>query len=189
MTTRHVELAIVGAGPAGLSAALQAKAAGVNVVVIDENERPGGQIFRQPPAAFQIADKNRLGRDFARGRKLLDAVREAEICIESGITVWNATSSTLSCCRTDRSWDITSDAILLATGAYDRPVPLPGWTLPGVFTSGGVQTMLKSQRVLAGRRILLAGTGPLNLVLANQLAEAGATVVAVLELARPRLHE
>lgn len=189
MTTRHVELAIVGAGPAGLSAALQAKAAGVNVVVVDENERPGGQIFRQPPAAFQIADKNRLGRDFARGRKLLDAVREAEICIESGITVWNATSSTLSCCRTDRSWDITSDAILLATGAYDRPVPLPGWTLPGVFTSGGVQTMLKSQRVLAGRRILLAGTGPLNLVLANQLAEAGATVVAVLELARPRLHE
>jgi thioredoxin reductase len=184
-----VELAIVGAGPAGLSAALEAKAAGVNVVVLDENERPGGQIFRQPPRSFRITDESRMGRDFARGRKLLDAVSEADIHIESGVTVWNIAPGHLACYRGDRSWTINSRAVVLATGAYDRPVPLPGWTLPGVFTSGGVQTLLKSQRILAGRRILLAGTGPLNLVLANQLSEAGATVVAVLELADPNLME
>lgn len=187
MTTggNRVELAIVGAGPAGLTAALEAKAVGVDVLVVDENERPGGQIFRQPPMAFHIADKSRMGRDYARGRKLLDAVATADIRIESGVTVWNIAPGHLACCRGSRSWNVTSDAIVLATGAYDRPMPLPGWTLPGVFTSGGVQTLLKSQRVLAGRRVLLTGTGPLNLVLANQLAAAGATVVAVLELANP----
>jgi thioredoxin reductase len=189
MPANQVELAIVGAGPAGLSAALEAKAAGVDVVVVDENEQPGGQIFRQPPASFRIADKSRMGRDFARGRTLLDAVAAADIRIENGVTVWNIAPDHLACCRGDRSWNIKSDAIVLATGAYDRPVPLPGWTLPGVFTSGGVQTLLKSQRVLAGKRILLAGTGPLNLVLANQLADAGADVVAVLELADPNVFE
>jgi NADPH-dependent 2,4-dienoyl-CoA reductase/sulfur reductase-like enzyme len=189
MTSRRVQLAIVGAGPAGLTAALEAKAAGIDVVVLDENEQPGGQIFRQPPAAFHIADRTRLGRDHARGRKLLDAVSAAGIRVESRVTVWNIAPGHLACSRDDRSWTIESDAIVLATGAYDRPMPLPGWTLPGVFTSGGVQALLKSQRVLAGRRVLLTGTGPLNLVLANQLADAGATVVAVLELANPNPFE
>lgn len=189
MTEDRVELAIVGAGPAGLTAALEAAAAGLDVVVIDENERPGGQIFRQPPASFRIVDRSQMGRDFARGRKLLDEVAAANIRIESGTTVWNIAPGHLACFRGARSWNIESNATILATGAYDRPVPLPGWTLPGVFTSGSVQTLLKSQRVLAGNRILLAGTGPLNLVLANQLADAGATVVAVLELADPNLLE
>lgn len=189
MPANHVELAIVGAGPAGLTAALEAKAAGVDAMVLDENEQPGGQIFRQPPASFRIVDKGRMGRDYTRGRRLLEAVAAADIRIENGVTVWNVAPDHLACYRDDRSWNIKSDAIILATGAYDRPVPLPGWTLPGVFTSGGVQTLLKSQRVLAGRRVLLAGTGPLNLVLANQLAEAGADVVAVLELANPNLFE
>ena len=99
--------------------------------------------------------------------------------------MWNIAPGHLACCSGETSWEVLSDAIVIATGAYDRPVPLPGWTLPGVFTSGGVQTLLKSQRMLAGRRVLLTGTGPLNLVLANQLAEAGAKVVAVLELANP----
>ena len=103
--------------------------------------------------------------------------------------MWNIAPGHLACCSGETSWEIQSDAIVIATGAYDRPVPLPGWTLPGVFTSGGVQTLLKSQRVLAGRRVLLTGTGPLNLVLANQLAEAGAEIVAVLELANPSLFE
>jgi NADPH-dependent 2,4-dienoyl-CoA reductase/sulfur reductase-like enzyme len=189
MRTERVDLAIVGAGPAGLSAALEAKAAGVEVLVIDENDQPGGQIFRQPPRSFRIEDRAKLGRDFERGRKLLDAVAAADIRIENNTTVWNIAPGHLACCSGETSWEVQSEAIAIATGAYDRPVPLPGWTLPGVFTSGGVQTLLKSQRVLAGRRVLLTGTGPLNLVLANQLAEAGATVVAVLELANPGLAE
>jgi NADPH-dependent 2,4-dienoyl-CoA reductase/sulfur reductase-like enzyme len=189
MRTERVDLAIVGAGPAGLSAALEAKAAGAEVLVVDENDRPGGQIFRQPPRAFRIEDKSRLGRDHKRGRALLDAVTAAGIRIETNTIVWNIAPGHLACCSGETSWEVSSDAIVIATGAYDRPVPLPGWTLPGVFTSGGVQTLLKSQRVLAGRRVLLTGTGPLNLVLANQLAEAGAEIVAVLELANPSLFE
>jgi len=189
MRTERVDLAIVGAGPAGLSAALEAKAAGAEVLVVDENDRPGGQIFRQPPRAFRIEDRAKLGRDHKRGRALLDAVTAAGIGIETNTAVWNIAPGHLACCSGETSWEIQSGAIVIATGAYDRPVPLPGWTLPGVFTSGGVQTLLKSQRVLAGRRVLLTGTGPLNLVLANQLAEAGADVVAVLELADPGLFE
>jgi thioredoxin reductase len=187
--SRRVDLAIIGAGPAGLSAALEAKAVGVEVLVIDENDQPGGQIFRQPPRSFRIGDRSKLGRDFERGRKLLDAAASADIRIENNTTVWNIAPGHLACCSGDQSWEVHSDAVLIATGAYDRPVPLPGWTLPGVFTSGGIQTLLKSQRVLAGRRVLLTGTGPLNLVLANQLAAAGGTVVAVLELANPGLTE
>jgi NADPH-dependent 2,4-dienoyl-CoA reductase/sulfur reductase-like enzyme len=189
MKTERVDLAIVGAGPAGLSAALEAKAAGAEVLVVDENDRPGGQIFRQPPRAFRIEDKSRLGRDHKRGSALLDAVTDAGIRIETNTIVWNIAPGHLACCSGETSWEVSSAAIVIATGAYDRPVPLPGWTLPGVFTSGGVQTLLKSQRVLAGRRVLLTGTGPLNLVLANQLAEAGAEIVAVLELANPSLFE
>ena len=189
MRIERIDLAVIGAGPAGLSAALAARAAGLEVLVIDENDQPGGQIFRQPPKAFRIEDRSRLGRDFERGRQLLDAVAAADIRIENNTIVWNIGPGHLACCRGDRAWEVESGAIVIATGAYDRPVPLPGWTLPGVFTSGGVQALLKSQRVLAGRRVLLTGTGPLNLVLANQLAEAGATVVAVLELADPGLTE
>jgi NADPH-dependent 2,4-dienoyl-CoA reductase/sulfur reductase-like enzyme len=189
MSVDRVELAIVGAGPAGLSAALAARAAGVNVLVLDENEQPGGQIFRQPPRSFAVTDGSLLGRDFLRGRELLREVAAAGVRIETNVAVWNIAPDHLACCRNDSAWRVESKAIVLATGAYDRPVPLPGWTLPGVFTSGGAQTLLKSQRVLAGRRVLLSGTGPLNLVLANQLAEAGATVVAVLELANPRLQD
>jgi NADPH-dependent 2,4-dienoyl-CoA reductase/sulfur reductase-like enzyme len=189
MRTERVDLAIVGAGPAGLSAALEAKAAGAEVLVIDENDEPGGQIFRQPPRSFRIEDRARLGRDFERGRRLLDAVAAAGIRVENKTSVWNVAPGHLACCSGETSWEVKSDAIVIAAGAYDRPVPLPGWTLPGVFTSGGVQTLLKSQRILAGRRVLLTGTGPLNLVLANQLAEAGAAVVAVLELADPGVTE
>ena len=83
MRTEHVDLAIVGAGPAGLSAALEVKAAGAEVLVIDENDQPGGQIFRQPPRAFRIEDRAKLGRDYERGRKLLDAVVAAGIRIEN----------------------------------------------------------------------------------------------------------
>ena len=89
MRTERVDLAIVGAGPAGLSAALEAKAAGAEVLVVDENDRPGGQIFRHPPRAFRIEDRARLGRDYERGRALLDAVASAGIRIETNSTVWN----------------------------------------------------------------------------------------------------
>src|SRR5437660_8968187 len=123
MRTERVDLAVVGAGPAGLSAALEANAAGAEVLVIDENDQPGGQIFRQPPRSFRIEDRARLGRDFERGRKLLDAVAAAGIRIENNTAVWNVAPGHLACCSGETAWEVKSDAIVIAAGAYDRPVP------------------------------------------------------------------
>ncbi len=187
--TSPAQLVIVGGGPAGLAAAIAARQAGIEPVVLDDNEQPGGQIYRQPPRAFSVENPTGIGKDYVRGRKLLEKAARAGVSVQSGVIVWDAKPGSLCCCQGDRSWTLEYQSLILATGAYERPVPFPGWTLPGVFTSGGVQTLLKAQRVLAGKRVLLAGTGPLNLVVANQLADAGAQVVAVLELARPGLGE
>jgi NADPH-dependent 2,4-dienoyl-CoA reductase/sulfur reductase-like enzyme len=176
----RVELLVVGAGPAGLCAAIEAARAGVRVVVVDENDQPGGQIFRQLPRPFRTSNPARLGTEFRRGRALLDLLEGLPIRLLSNAVAWGSFE--------DRVLEVTHDglalrfraeAIVLATGAYDRPVPLPGWTLPGVLTVGGAQTILKSQRLLPGRRILMAGTGPLQLVVASQLARAGAELVGV----------
>ncbi len=187
--TSPAQLVIVGGGPAGLAAAIAAREAGIEPVVLDDNEQPGGQIYRQPPRAFAVTDPSSIGKDYLRGRKLFEEAARAGVSVQSGVIVWDAKPGSLCCCQGDRSWTLAYQSLILATGAYERPVPFPGWTLPGVFSSGGVQTLLKAQRVLAGKRVLLAGTGPLNLVVANQLADAGAQVVAVLELAKPGLGE
>lgn len=186
---RQAELAIVGGGPAGLAAAIAARQAGIEAVVLDDNEQPGGQIYRQPPRAFAVEDPSGIGKDYVRGQKLLEDAARAGVSVQSGVIVWDARPGSLCCCQGEQSFNLEYRTLVLATGAYERPVPFPGWTLPGVFTSGAVQMLLKTQRVLAGSRVLLVGTGPLNLVVANQLADAGAKVLAVLELARPNVLE
>ncbi|TAK81992.1 MAG: FAD/NAD(P)-binding oxidoreductase [Betaproteobacteria bacterium] len=182
-------MAIVGAGPAGLAAAIAARQVGVAAVVLDDNEQPGGQIYRQPPRGFSIDPATGIRDDQARGRRLLDDAARAGVSVRNGVAVWNAKPGALYCCQGDEAWTLQYETLILATGAYERPLPFPGWTLPGVFTSGGVQSLLKAQRIVAGKRVLLAGTGPLNLVVANQLADAGAQVLAVLELARPSVFD
>ncbi|MCZ6533067.1 MAG: FAD-dependent oxidoreductase, partial [SAR324 cluster bacterium] len=178
------ELVIVGAGPAGLAAAIRAVEGGARVCVIDEAPAPGGQIYRQPPAAFRVPSGAAGDKDKLRGEALLSRFRELPAGIEfmGGTAVLGLFEhKTLALFRAGRTLEIQAEALILATGAWERSVPCPGWTLPGVFTVGGCQIMLKSQHILPGRRVLVAGTGPLLLVLANQLARAGAQVVAVLE--------
>lgn len=181
----QADLVIVGGGPAGLAAAIAASQAGIAAVVLDDNEQPGGQIFRQPPRGFSIDQAAGIGDDRVRGRRLLDEAVRAGVAVRNGVVVWDAKLGALSCCQGEEAWTLHYRTLILATGAYELPVPFPGWTLPGVFTSGGVQSLLKAQRIVAGKRVLLAGTGPLNLVVANQLADAGAEVLAVLELSKP----
>ena len=178
----RTELLVVGAGPGGLCAAIEASRAGVDVTVVDDNLQPGGQIFRQLPPPFQIKEPKALGTDFRRGKELLAEALSSNIHFRFGCTAWGLfdpnVMEVVSGSERDR---IRADRIVLATGAYDRPVPVPGWTLPGVFTIGGAQSLLKSQRILVGRRVIMAGLGPLLLVVTGQLHKAGVEIVAVAE--------
>ncbi len=184
--TRQVELAVVGAGPAGIAAALTAAAAGVATVLLDSQPRPGGQYFRADAVSGATADEN-VTQDGILRHKLADS----PVQVMSDTLVWGAFPA-----EDGQGWELalhgphaparlTARTVILATGAYDRPIPFPGWTLPGVMTAGGVQAFLKGQRIVPGRRFLLAGTGPLQIAVAAGLIEAGAEIVAILEATRP----
>lgn len=184
------ELVIIGAGPAGMAAATAAAQTGVSVMLIDGYPRPGGQYFKQPPLSF---DNNRdhTARQM-EARHMLAALDREKIRVLSDTTVWYIFPA-----ETEGEWvvalagpgdtpsTVQTPSIILATGAYDRPVAFPGWTLPGVMTAGAAQILIKAQRVLPGRRVLLSGTGPLPLAVAAQLVWAGAEVVALLEGSTP----
>jgi NADPH-dependent 2,4-dienoyl-CoA reductase/sulfur reductase-like enzyme len=179
-------LLVIGGGPAGMAAAIEAARAGLACTLIDESPQLGGQIYRQPPASFQVRDSRALGRDYARGESLRAELAAAgAIDVRTNTSVIGIWGRVAAWASGDTAGTVTAEQLIIATGAYDRPVPFPGWTLPGVLTAGGAQGLVKTMRVVPGRRALVAGTGPLLLVVANQLHKAGVEVVAVLEAGRP----
>ncbi|MEO8083378.1 MAG: FAD/NAD(P)-binding oxidoreductase [Ardenticatenales bacterium] len=182
-------LAIVGGGPAGMAAALEAADAGLACTILDEAPLLGGQIYRAAPHAFAHVDAAAAGRDHARGEAMRADVAAASdrIDVRSGTSVVGIWERELLWVSDEASGSLDADQLILATGSYDRPVPFPGWTLPGVLTAGGAQSLVKTMRVRPGHRALVAGTGPLLLVVANQLHKVGVEVVAVLEAGRPPL--
>ena len=176
--TEPIEIVVVGAGPGGLRAALAAAQAGAQVTLIDSHRQPGGQYFRQPASEFH-GEPSRHQRE---GQALWKQVQATGVRFWAETTVWGAAAGKiLSLNGKDAPSVIQAQAIILATGAFERAIAFPGWTLPGVMTAGAAQTLLKEQRILPGKKILLVGTGPLQLVLAAELVRAGAQVVAVLE--------
>jgi thioredoxin reductase len=183
MKITRCDIAVIGAGPAGLSAALAAARAGARVTVVDEYVKPGGQYFRQPQAQFHRVDAAVLGKSAAAGRVLIaELAREANVAIRTGTLVWGAFDAgilELEC--GDACEQLAYQRLIVATGAYERPIPFPGWTLPGVMTAGAAQTLLKAQFVLPGRRIIMSGTGPFQLPVSTQLLKAGAQVLEILE--------
>lgn len=181
------DMVVIGAGPAGMAAALTAATAGAEVVVIDESPAPGGQIFRRP-AADRDADYSRLP-SYASS---LGAFRNGDPV--SGVTfrpqsmVWAIDDANAVYVAGPAGTEVLhANDVVIASGAYEWSPPVPGWTLPGVLTAGGAQALLKAHRVVPGRRVLLAGTGPLIVQVAVQLAEAGVHVAALLDV-MPR-HE
>lgn len=179
-----VELVVVGAGPAGIEAAVTAAQAGVEVVLIDSSARPGGQYFKQLPEAFQCEDHT---GHHLKAQKLFQKLASSGVKVWSDTLVWGIFEGAqpgvwcLTLHGQDAPARLNARAVILATGAYDRSIPFPGWDLPGVVTAGAALTMAKHQRLLPGRRVILSGSGPLQLAAAAQLAQAGAEVVGVLE--------
>lgn len=178
-------VAIVGAGPAGLRAAEVLVAAGLRPVLIDEAPRVGGQVYRQPHEALKRPLRALYGAQagaaaalFARWQSL-----QPQVDHRPDTLVWQIEDRTLRLLSQGTPSTLAFDALVLATGATDRVLPFPGWTLPGVFTLGGAQVMLKSQAMLLGPRTVFAGSGPLLYLVASQYAKAGGQVAAVLDTA------
>jgi NADPH-dependent 2,4-dienoyl-CoA reductase/sulfur reductase-like enzyme len=176
---------IVGAGPAGVRAAETLVAAGVKPVVLDENARWGGQIYRQPPAnaAFQRSKKALYGFE-AHKADALHATMAAllpHLDYRPDTLAWACAPGRLDTLHAGRERSVPFSHLIIASGATDRVLPIPGWTRPGVYTLGGAQVALKAQGCAIGRRVVLAGTGPLLYLVAYQYVKAGAQVAAVLD--------
>ena len=181
--SERVPLAIVGAGPAGLAAADVAGRAGVDVALIDEQPAVGGQIYRGIADAGSKVAKI-LGADYAHGRRLLGALNHPTVRHWDRTTVWEVTRDRrLFLSRHGKATMLSADHIILATGATERPMPFPGWTLPGVMTAGAAQILLKTAGVVPAGAVVLAGAGPLLLLVANQLLRAGVDLAAIVETA------
>jgi D-hydroxyproline dehydrogenase subunit alpha len=183
MKVTETDVAIIGAGPAGLSAAIAAAQSGARVVVVDEYSKPGGQYFRQPQARFRRINEAILGKSYQTSKPVLQAVaRDDRIQVRTNTLVWGAFDQGILELESENQCErLVSKKIIVATGGYERPIPFPGWTLPGVTTAGAAQTLLKAQFVLPGKRILMSGTGPFQLPVATQLVNAGGNVVEILE--------
>src|ERR1051326_420073 len=180
----NIDLAIVGAGPAGLAAAALAGELGLETVLIDEQEGPGGQIYRAIERA-EAAGASSFGADYLAGQPLVAAFRASGARYRPATTVWHIDpDGTLSLASNGASDTIHARRILLATGAIERPVPIPGWTLPGVMTVGAAQILLKTAALVPEGPVVLAGQGPLLYLAAVQLARAGAPPAALLETTR-----
>ncbi|MFF7236391.1 FAD-dependent oxidoreductase [Streptomyces collinus] len=218
--TERPHLAVVGAGPAGLAAALAAAARGVRVTLLDAAEQAGGQFYRQPAAALGARRPQALHHQWRVWERLRDgldrqlAAGHVRHLADHHVWCVDRANGTDRTDRTDYPADtggdrggarggvfavhalrgplqeegvtVRADAVLLATGGYERVLPFPGWTLPGVVTAGGAQAMLKGGLVLPGRTVVVAGTGPLLLPVACGLAAAGARVAALVESAGPQ---
>ena len=204
MSSLRVDLAVVGAGPAGLAAATTAADHGLRVAVVDAGTQPGGQYWRHldeqtaPQRDRPAAAGQHDWRVYLALRERFDRLRAAgEITYRPGRQVWFVETvdgghrlhleTVLAAAAEDpepeRIWTPT---LVLASGGYDRQLPVPGWDLPGVMAAGGVQALLKGHGSVAGRRAIVAGTGPFLLPVATGLAAAGAEVVAVCEAAALR---
>ncbi len=186
----RTELAIVGAGPAGMAAAEAAVDHGVEVTLIDEQMRPGGQFLRQPPAEFNVSGW--LGAAVYRdGKQLLERVsgdRRPAWMLQSSVAgiFRNGEEGqgrfTLLVERDGTTRQLKAESVLIAAGCFDLPVVFPGWNLPGVMAAGGIQAFVKSQAFVPGQRFLFAGSHPLQLVVADQILQAGGSVAGVLFL-------
>ncbi|TMV03400.1 FAD-binding protein [Ruegeria sediminis] len=177
---RHSDLIVIGAGPAGMAAAATAAETGLSVALLDEQPRPGGQIYRDVDRVAPLRE-DILGKDYSHGATLTAGIRRPGIEHVDGAVVWAIEQGfRISYIRNGRGGQLSGDRVILATGALERPMPVPGWTLPGVMTAGAAQILLKQSGVLP-RRAVLVGSGPLLYLIAAQMVRAGTPPLALVE--------
>ncbi len=175
------ELLIIGAGPAGMAAACEAASHGVRVAVLDNQTSPGGQIYRNVDRATDSQNRI-LGEDYVKGRSLVDRFKQCGGSYFSEATVWFLDEKRrVGVLIDDKSYFVSADKLVLATGAQERPMPIKGWQLPGVMSAGAGQILLKSAGMVPEGRLVLAGTGPLILLLAYQYLQAGVKIDALID--------
>ncbi len=178
------ELAVIGAGPAGMEAAISASENGVKTVIVDNYPQLGGQYFMQLPKTFKADKKTQTE---IKSKKLESQLNSLPVTKIQNTLTWAVFKE-----DNDQNWlvalygknspkYIRAQNLILANGAYDTPIAFPGWTLPGVITCGAALILLKSQRIKPGMRALVTGTGPLILSVSAHLIAAGVEVVSVCE--------
>lgn len=184
---RRYDLIIVGAGPAGLSAGIEAAKRGAKVLVFDENEKPGGQLFKQIHKFFGSKEHRARVRGFVIGRQLLEEAAKAGVEVVLNATVIGLYQDKEVLVKIgEEIQHFKGNAVLIATGAAENMVTFPGWTLPGVIGAGAAQTLMNLHGVLPGQRVLMLGTGNVGLVVSFQLEQCGCQVAALVDAA-PRV--
>nr|WP_305137532.1 NAD(P)/FAD-dependent oxidoreductase [uncultured Schaedlerella sp.] len=183
---KDVEILIIGAGPAGLSAAIEAARYGADVLVVDENDKPGGQLFKQIHKFFGSRRHQAGVRGIDIGTELLNEVQElgVEVMLNTvAYGVYPNDEGVALCVDGETGMIVHPQKIIMATGASENPLAFPGWTLPGVVGAGAIQTMINVHRVPVGKRVLMIGSGNVGLIVTYQLLQSGAEVAGILEAA------
>lgn len=178
------ELVVIGAGPAGMAAAVAASKCGARVTVVDENQQPGGQIFRRSNDPG-IAQSRKMKPLESRLRREFEA-QDIEFW-GTATCIWADNENNLRIVHAGKVEDVEAQSVIIATGTYERVLPVPGWTLPGVMTAGAAQAFLKGSGVVPAGPVLLTGNGPLQLAVAADLVAQGVHVAAVVENFKPSI--
>lgn len=190
---KQCEMLVIGGGPAGLSAAIEAAEAGVKVIVVDANEKAGGQLFKQIHKFFGSSMHRAGTRGIDIGKELLQKCKDLKVDIwlnsfAIGMYDSNVVAVEVKKSLTEHKLEkIMANKIVIATGASENAVRFPGWTLPGVMGAGAAQTMTNFHRVLPGKKVLMIGSGNVGLIVSYQLMQAGAEIVGIVE-AQPNIN-
>ncbi len=181
---KRFDLIVVGAGPAGLSAAVEAAKCNLRVIVFDENNQPGGQLFKQIHKFFGSKENKAKVRGYNIGKELLEEAARYQVQVKLESTVIGIyTEKEVLVMNGGQVKHYKGDTILIATGASENVAPFSGWTLPGVIGAGAAQTMLNLHGILPGKKVLMLGSGNVGLVVAFQLLQCGCDIVAMVDAA------
>jgi NADPH-dependent 2,4-dienoyl-CoA reductase/sulfur reductase-like enzyme len=184
---KQFEAVVVGAGPAGMAAALELSKHEVNTAVVDDAEAPDGQVYRRILVTFKVTSPKRMTHRQRTGRGMTQAFLQPneKLTIFMQSSVWGSFDPySLDVLHSNQIFKLAYHKLITCEGANERFIPFPGWTLPGIMSIGGMQKLLCHQRLIPGKRILLAGTGPLLIAAAAELIQSGANMAGVLEAAK-----